>query len=649
MDTLSSHHLDVLESRLTMDEASSPFDASNCSTDSITSGTHSQRTASESADDAAAASAFQEFVYTSPQPGLQLPSTPLSALRIKEKLQFSSPLSLSPLPPSPMNTGMGIGGLNFGPISPVSLNAPPPTPLGPLDMSMQQQQAGILSINTALTMPNVKQQDAFDYDQFLTAAAQPLSPARPLSACSMTNSLSSSSLSSLSTSASYGSSLASYASAYNAPPNTFPYNLACRPDSPAGSATSTAHPHQQQAVPAPMGLNPAHVNPGSLLLLSPTKSTATYPHLQTGLTPPPVGICHGQDGRAPSPISPIPSPTSASAAITLIGVGITPQQFIAANDAMRATTPQTPISATAALSLTESSVNASSGSTALPALPMESNVRASAKRRCEPSEAGNVTLDSDVPVPSSSSPSKRSNSGSPEKRSAVNSSGGSVKSLSKTEIWPDDVEAAFMEALTVIPKLGRRKVMINGKPCGRNELIADYIRRKTFKIRTRKQVSSHIQVLKNLKRNDEEFMNLVTENMDDIDSFPAALFQAGFHMAQLPCLKTDVTIPDFTLAGLPTLGQLAASPISLQQAMNGNPMLAGNHMAAPPHSAHSDVSFDNLQTSMPFPYYFAGMQQQQPNAQFAQEDTQAGNFFQNSHGMLGPALYDNEHQGATAV
>lgn len=438
MDSLSSLHLDVLESRLTMDDASS-YDASTCGSSET-----SRRSASESADDLVAANAFQEFVYTSPKPGLQLPSTPLSALRIKEKLQLSTPLSLAALPSSPMaagtGMGMGIGGLSFPPVSPISLNAPPPSPMGTLDMSMQQQQHqllqqqnGPLSINTALAMLPVKQQDTFDYEQFLTAAAQPISPARPLSACSMTNSLSSSSLSSLNTSASYGSSLASFASScYGAPPNTFPYNLASRPDSPAGSATSTtAH----QSIPAPMGLNPAHVNPGSLLLLSPTKNN--YPHLQPGLTPPQLAVNH-QDGRALSPISPIPSPTSASAAITLIGVGgNTPQQYLAG---MRATTPQTPISATAALSL-----NSTTGSSNAEDALAESHVRSSAKRRREPSEPGTFNLDGDVPVPSSSSPSKRSATGSPEKRSTVSSSGGSSKGASKTDIWPDDVEAAFME------------------------------------------------------------------------------------------------------------------------------------------------------------------------------------------------------------
>lgn len=78
-------------------------------------------------------------------------------------------------------------------------------------------------------------------------------------------------------------------------------------------------------------------------------------------------------------------------------------------------------------------------------------------------------------------------------------------------IWSPDVEEAFMEALKRIPHVGRRKIAVQGRPCGRNELISEYIQRKTGKIRTRKQVSSHIQVLKHLLRDDPEFMELVVE------------------------------------------------------------------------------------------------------------------------------------------
>ncbi|KAK9456628.1 TEA/ATTS domain family-domain-containing protein [Dipodascopsis uninucleata] len=80
-----------------------------------------------------------------------------------------------------------------------------------------------------------------------------------------------------------------------------------------------------------------------------------------------------------------------------------------------------------------------------------------------------------------------------------------------SSIWSADVEEAFMEAIHKIPKVGRRKITVNNRPCGRNELISDFIYRKTGKLRTRKQVSSHIQVLKHLLKDDTEFMNLVSD------------------------------------------------------------------------------------------------------------------------------------------
>lgn len=66
------------------------------------------------------------------------------------------------------------------------------------------------------------------------------------------------------------------------------------------------------------------------------------------------------------------------------------------------------------------------------------------------------------------------------------------------DIWSGDVELAFEEILAIIPKKSSNKIKISGRSCGRNELISDYIMNKTGKFRSRKQVSSHIQVIKNL-------------------------------------------------------------------------------------------------------------------------------------------------------
>ncbi|KAF2207266.1 hypothetical protein CERZMDRAFT_51399 [Cercospora zeae-maydis SCOH1-5] len=77
---------------------------------------------------------------------------------------------------------------------------------------------------------------------------------------------------------------------------------------------------------------------------------------------------------------------------------------------------------------------------------------------------------------------------------------------SADQIWPDRLEYAFFEALVHWPPMARRQLPHKDKQRGRNELIADYIEEHTGETRSRKQVSSHIQVLKHFVEHDPHIM-----------------------------------------------------------------------------------------------------------------------------------------------
>lgn len=104
---------------------------------------------------------------------------------------------------------------------------------------------------------------------------------------------------------------------------------------------------------------------------------------------------------------------------------------------------------------------------------------------------------------------------------------------SNEQKWPEDVEVCLQygmnlpsalhempyqvdcfQALRIIRCLGRKKELredFNGAPGGRNELIQDYILKWTGQFRQRKQVSSHLQVLKGYLGDNPECGLLETE------------------------------------------------------------------------------------------------------------------------------------------